>query len=280
MYQLGKKQKLIIKRLTTIGAFLGVEGDNNEKNDVLLPKKYLRKDKQVGDEIEVFIYKDNENRPIATTKSPKVQVGELGLLQVIDTTKIGAFLDNGIDKDVLLPFEEQLGQIKKYSYYLVGLYIDKSGRLTATMNTDDFFESNVELKENDWVDGVIYSYNHEFGAFVLVENKYNGLLPQVEISGVPRVGDKVRLRVKRIKEDGKIDLTENNRAHVEMNKDVEFIYNTLKDNGGFLKVDDKSDPKLIRSVFNMSKGQFKKSIGRLYKQRRIVFKNNGIQLIK
>lgn len=279
MYKLGKTQLLTIKRLTTIGAFLGTE-DSKEDEDVLLPKKYLKKDKEVGDQIKVFIYKDNENRPIATTKEPKAEVGDLAILQIVDTTKIGAFLDWGLEKDLLLPFEEQLGQIKKHAYQLVGIYIDKSERLTATMKVDDFFEQDVDLQENDWVDGVIYSYNSDFGAYVLIDGKYNGLLAQEEISGVPRIGDNIRARVQRIKSDGKIDLTLNNRAHVELNNDADFIYKTLKDNGGFLKVNDKSDPRVIKKVFNMSKNQFKKSIGRLYKQRKIIFTNDGIKLIK
>lgn len=278
MPTLGKMQKLVIKRITSIGAFLNDTIETDDNTDILLPKKYLKKDKVVGDKIEVFVYKDNQNRPIATTKKSKIELGGLAILQVIDTTKIGAFLDWGLDKDLLLPFEEQIGTIKKHSYHLVGLYIDKSDRLTATMKVDDFFENDIKLKENDWVNGEVYSFNSDIGAFILVEGKYNGMLPNVEIMGIPRIGDNVRLRVKHIKEDGKIDLTTSNRSHIELNKDADQIYSILKDNGGFLRVDDKSDPKIIRRVFNMSKGQFKKSIGRLYKQRKIIFKDNGIMI--
>lgn len=278
MTTLGKMQKLVIKRITSIGAFLNDTIESDDNKDILLPKKYLKKDKIVGDKIDVFVYKDNQNRPIATTKKSKIELGGLAILQVIDTTKIGAFLDWGLDKDLLLPFEEQIGTIKKHSYHLVGLYIDKSDRLTATMKVDDFFEKEIKLKENDWVDGQVYSYNSEIGAFILVEGKYNGMLPNEEIMGIPRIGDNVRLRVKHIKEDGKIDLTSSNRSHIELNKDAKQIYSILKDNGGYLRVDDKSDPKIIRRVFNMSKGQFKKSIGRLYKQRKIIFKDNGIMI--
>lgn len=280
MYKLGKTQTLIIKRITSIGAFLGETIDSDDKDDVLIPKKYLRKNKEVGDSLEVFIYKDNQNRPIATSKKPKAEVGDLAILQVVDTTKIGAFLDWGLDKDLLLPFEEQVGQIKKYDYHLVGVYIDKSERLTATMKVDDYFANDGKIKEDDWVDGIIYAYDSSYGAFILVEGKYNGMLHQDEITGVPKVGDSIRLRVKKVKEDGKLDLTYNNRAHVELNKDANLIYKTLADNGGYLKVNDKSDPKLIRSVFNMSKSQFKRSIGRLYKQRKINITKDGIKLLK
>lgn len=281
MIELGKIQKLQIKRITSVGAFLGESENSKKEEDILLPRKYLKKDKNVGDKTEVFIYKDNNNRLIATTKKPKILLGELALLQVVDTTKIGAFLDWGLDKDLLLPFDEQIGSIKKHSYHLVGLYIDKSDRLTATMKIEDFFEKdNIDIKENDWVDGIIYSYDSDFGAFILVDDKYNAMLPSSEIDGVPRVGDKVHLRVKNIKSDGKIDLTTNNRSYIEMGKDAEFIYNILKDNGGYLKVNDKSNPTVIRKIFNMSKSQFKRSIGRLYKQRRINFVNDGIKIVK
>lgn len=278
MTKLGKTQKLIIKRITSIGAFLNDSKQSNDENDILLPKKYLKKDKVVGDQVEVFVYKDNQNRPIATTKKSKIELGQLAILQVLDTTKIGAFLDWGLDKDLLLPFEEQIGSIKKHSYHLVGLYIDKSKRLTATMKVDEFFDKDIKLKENDWISGEVYGYNAEIGAFILVEGKYNGMLPSEEIMGIPKVGDKVKLRVKNIKADGKIDLTTNNRSHIELNTDAEKIFQILKDNGGFLRVNDKSDPKIIRRVFNISKSQFKKAIGRLYKQRRIVFKDNGIMI--
>ena len=280
MYQLGKTQKLKIKRFTSVGAFLGQELENKDEEDILLPRKYLRKDKNVGDEIEVFVYKDNSNRPIATTKKSKIELGELALLQVKENTKIGAFLDWGLDKDLLLPFEEQMGTIRKHSYHLVALYIDKSNRLTATMKVDNYFDKDVDLEENDWVDGIIYSYESEIGAFILVENKYNAMLPASEIHGVPKVGDKVHLRVKNIKSDGKIDLTTNNRSHIELNKDSDLIYKILKDNGGFLRVNDKSGPKVIKKVFNMSKSQFKRAIGRLYKQRKILIKKEGITLTK
>lgn len=280
MYKLGKTQTLTIKRITSIGAFLGETVDSDDKYDVLIPKKYLKKNKEVGDSLEVFIYKDNQNRPIATSKKPKVEVGELALLQVVDTTKIGAFLDWGLDKDLLLPFEEQVGQIKKYDYHLVGVYIDKSDRLTATMKVDDYFANDGKIKEDDWVDGIIYAYDSSYGAFILVEGKYNGMLHQDEITGIPKVGDSIRLRVKKVKEDGKLDLTYNNRAHLELNKDANLIYKTLADNGGFLKVNDKSDPKIIKAIFNMSKSQFKRSIGRLYKQRKINITKDGIKLLK
>ena len=278
MIELGKTQNLVIKRFTSVGAFLNVNADTDNNTDVLLPRKYVKKDWNVGDDIEVFIYLDNSNRQIATTKKSKLELNELAILQVIDTTKIGAFMDWGLDKDLLLPFEEQSVKAKKYAYYLVGLYLDKSNRLCATMKVDKYFDQNPEYKEDDWVEGKVYAFNYDIGAFVLIDNKYNGLLPSEEVMGILKIGETVKARVKRVKPDGKIDLTFNNRMYVELNKDAETVYNILRDNGGFLKVNDKSDSRLIKSVFGMSKSQFKRSVGRLLKQRRITFKNDGIQI--
>jgi len=278
MIELGKKQELVIKRFTTVGAFLNEENADS-KDDVLLPRKFVKKDWEVGKQIEVFIYKDNENRLIATRLEPKIEVGQLAILQVVDVNKVGAFLDWGLEKDLFLPYDEQTVSVKKHGYYLVALYIDKaSDRLSATMKVDPYFDRNVPYKENDWVKGQVYSFDIDFGAFILVDKKYNAMLPSRELDGVMKIRDEVNLRVKSVKSDGKIDLTKNNRAHEEMSLEAEKIYTVLKDNGGFLKLNDKSDAKLIYSVFKISKSQFKRAIGRLYKQRRIVLVDNGIRI--
>lgn len=277
MIEIGKTQRLEIKRFTNIGAFLNVE-DKLGDDDILLPRKFVKKEWELGQSIDVFVYKDNENRPIATTLKPKVQLGQLALLQVKDINRVGAFLDWGLEKDLLLPHEEQLGKIRKFSYYLVGVYLDKSERLTATMRVKPFFEKEVPYEENDWVKGTIYSFNSEIGAFVIIDNKFDALLPANEIDGILKVGDSLSARVKQVKNDGKIDLTTQNRAHEDLSQDAELIYTTLRDNGGFLKVHDKSDKRLIYSIFKMSKSQFKRAIGRLYKQKRIVITDEGIRM--
>lgn len=278
MIELGKKQVLEIKRFTTVGAFLNSK-EKPSKDDVLLPRKFVKKDWQVGQEVEVFIYKDNENRLIATKLDPKIQLGQLAILQVVDVNKVGAFLDWGLEKDLFLPYDEQTVTVKKYGYYLVALYVDSSSdRLSATMRVDPYFSKEIPYKENDWVDGVVYSFDMDFGAFILVDKQYNAMLPSKELDGILKVKDQVHLRVKQVKSDGKIDLTKSNRAYEDMSSDAEKIYTVLKDNGGFLRLNDKSDPKLIFSVFNISKSQFKRAIGRLYKQRRIIFVNDGIKI--
>lgn len=276
MIELGRSQFLTIKRFTTVGAFLNDEEEITE--DILLPRKFVKKDWQVGKQIEVFVYKDNENRPIATTLKPKIQLGQLAILQVIDVNKVGAFLDWGLEKDLYLPYEEQTQKVKRHEFYLVSLYVDVSNRLTATMKVDPYFSKEVPYKENDWVEGRIYSFDYDIGAFILVDNKYNAMLPDNEIDGIMKVNDHVKLRVRNVKADGKIDLTRNNRFYEDLGADSEKVYSILRDNGGFLKVGDHSNPKLIYSIFNMSKSQFKRSLGRLYKQRRIIFVNDGIKI--
>ena len=275
MIQLGKKQEFEIKRFTNVGAFLSDELDSQ---DILLPRKFVKKDWQVGKKIKVFVYKDNEERPIATTINPKIKLGELALLQVIDINKYGAFLDWGLEKDLFLPYDEQVVKVKKHDYYLVALYLDKSNRLTATTRVDEFFSKDVIYRENDMVEGIVYSFDMEIGAFILVDGKYNAMLHKDEFDGIMKVGDRVKLRVKMVKPDGKLDLTRETRAHEHLAGDSEHIYNILRDNGGFLRVNDKSDPRLIRSIFKMSKSQFKRSIGRLYKQRRIIINKDGIRI--
>lgn len=276
MIELGRSQTLIIKRFTTVGAFLNDESDVSD--DILLPRKFVKKEWQVGKKVDVFVYKDNENRPIATTIKPKLELGQLAILQVIDVNKVGAFLDWGLEKDLYLPYEEQTLKVKKHEFYLVSLYVDASNRLTATMKVSPYFSKDVPYKENDWIEGNVYSFDYDIGAFILVDNKYNAMLPSNEIDGIMKINDRVKLRVKNVKSDGKIDLTKNNRFYEDLGSDSEKIYNILRDNGGYLKVGDHSNPKLIYSIFNMSKSQFKRSLGRLYKQRRIIFVNDGIKI--
>ena len=164
MIELGRMQKLEVKRHTSVGAFLNVENSKKSDKDVLLPKKEVPEGTEVGDILEVFIYKDFKERLIATTRRPKVVLGEVGLLKVVDITKIGAFLDWGLEKDLFLPFKEQSMKLEKGREYLIGLYIDKSDRLCGTMKIKDFLESDSPYKEGDWVKGTIYSINDEFGA--------------------------------------------------------------------------------------------------------------------
>ncbi len=278
MIELGRMQKLEVKRDTSVGAFLNVEDSKESDKDVLLPKKEVPEGTEVGDILEVFIYRDFKERLIATIRRPKVVLGEVGLLKVVDITKIGAFLDWGLEKDLFLPFKEQSMKLEKGREYLIGLYIDKSDRLCGTMKIKDFLESDSPYKEGDWVKGTIYSINDEFGAFVAVDNKYEGLIPKKELIGVYVPGEVVDLRVTNVKEDGKLDLSLRDKFYIEIDDDAEYILNKLEEKGGVLMLNDYSSPKIIRKELNMSKSAFKRAVGRLLKMEKIEFIEDGIKL--
>lgn len=277
MIFLGEIQKLKVKRKTSFGVYL-TDREGNGKEEVLLPKREVPKDIKVGDAVEVFVYRDSEDRLIATTRRPKLTLGEVGLLKVKDITKIGAFLDWGLEKDLFLPFKEQTSKLEKGNKYLVALYIDKSDRLCATMKIKDFLRTDSPYKENDWVMGTIYSIHEDIGAFVAVDNKYEGLIPKKELIGVYAPGDEVKARVTRVKEDGKLDLSLREKSYIQIEKDAEKILAKLKEEGGFLPLNDSSSPEDIKKELNMSKSAFKKAAGRLLKERKIEFVEKCIKL--
>lgn len=279
MIELGMMQELEVKRFTSVGAFLNVEGDTYSDEDVLLPTKEIPEGVNEGDKLEVFIYRDSKERLIATTTTPKVTLGEVGLLKVIDTTKIGAFLDWGLEKDLFLPFKEQTMKLEEGMEYLVGLYIDKSDRLCGTMKIRDFLRSDSPYKEDDWVTGTIYSINEDYGAFVAVDNIYEGLIPQRELIGVYIPGDEVEVRVTQVKEDGKLDLSLRNEAYKEITSDADIVLRKLFENKGTLMLHDKSTPEEIKAELEMSKSAFKRAVGRLLKEGQIEFIKGGIRFI-
>lgn len=278
MIKLGKVQKLEVEKKVTAGVYL--ISDNKKGNErVLLPKGEMSAPVEVGQMVEVFVYKDSEDRIIATTKKPKLTLGEIASLQVVETTKIGAFLDWGLKKDLFLPFREQKVKVQKGRWYLVGLYIDKTDRLSATMDVYKVLSSDSPFKQNDKVEGVIYSLSRDLGAFVAVDNKYHGLIPNKELFGNFNPGDKVEAVVSKVRNDGKLDLSLRNRSYKNIDKDAIKILKTLQSKGGVLMLNDKSHPNKISDELKMSKSSFKKAVGRLLKENKIKFIKNGIELI-
>jgi len=277
MIELGKTQKLIVDRETGNGVYLRGEDDESEKS-VLLPNKEVPEGINIGDEIEVFIYKDSEDRIIATTKKPKLQLGEIGFLKVVETTRIGAFLDLGLDKDLLLPFKEQKFKVQDGKEYIVGLYIDKSKRLCATMDISDMLMSNSPYNKEDKVKGIIYSLDDEFGAFVAVDNKYHGRIPKHELYGNFKRGDEVEAFVVNVKEDGKLDLSLREKAYKLIDEDSQLILDKMNLNDGKLNLNDNSSPDQIRRELNISKNAFKRAVGRLLKEGTIIITDSGIEL--
>lgn len=275
MIKLGKIQSLEIKKFTSQGAYLNEE--NPEEDDILLPKKEIPKDANKGDKIEVMVYKDSRDRLIATTRKPALIVGELGHLMVVSKTKIGSFLDWGLEKDLFLPFSETVGSVEVGKTYLVGVYIDKSRRLAATMKVKDMLSNDAPYEVNEKAEGTIYSLHRDIGAFVAVDDKYDGLIPKRELYGAHEVGETVEVRVTRVQGDGKLELSLRAQAYKQMDKDSETIMFKMKDNKGKLNLNDKSSPEEIYDELKMSKAGFKRAIGKLYKEGVITFTDKGIR---
>lgn len=278
MIELGRTQKLYIDHKTDFGVYLCAEPKPDKRNRcVLLPRKQVPKGAQVGDQVEVFVYKDSSDREIATTTKPALEIGELAVLPVAQTTRIGAFLKWGLEKDLLLPFSEQTVKVKEGDEYLVSLYIDKSERLCATMKVYDFLRTDPPYKEEDPVQGIVYGFNPEYGAFVAVDQLYNGMVPKQEMVRKLHIGDRIEGRVISVREDGKMNIGLRQRAHIQMDVDAGRIFEKLEENDGFLPYHDKSSPEDIRAEFGMSKNEFKRAIGRLYKMRKIEISHDGIR---
>lgn len=281
MIELGVKQTLYIDHTTGFGVYLAEKKDLGKKNApcVLLPAKQVPTGAEKGNAVEVFVYKDSSDRPIATVNIPKVVLGELAVLEVVDVTRIGAFLDWGLEKDLLLPFSEQVIKVKKGERHLVGLYIDKSDRLCATMKIYDFLRTDSPYKEGDAVSGTVFGENMEYGVFVAVDNKYNAMIPKNEAVKELRIGEKIQARVIELRGDGKLNLSLREKGYIQMDIDSQTIMKKLSEHGGFLPYHDKSSPEDIRREFEMSKNEFKRAIGRLYKMHKIRITDKGIETV-
>lgn len=273
--KLGEYQTLVISRHSDHGLYL-----SDGKEEVLLPQKEVSPEMSINEEIEVFIYKDSEDRLIATTTSPYISLHKVALLKVKDVTSIGAFLDWGLAKDLLLPFKEQTKRVSNGEEVLVALYVDKTDRLCATMKLYDYLDSNSPYEKDSIVTGRVYEIIDSFGVFVAVDDKYSSLIPKKEVSQSIQVGELIEARVTRIQEDGKLDLSLQKKIHIQLHIDGDMIYNRLKDSdSGFLPYHDKSSASDIKQEFSISKNAFKRAIGHLKKEGKITILNNGIQLI-
>ena len=270
---LGKKVRLMIVKQVDFGVYLG-----NSQEKVLLPKKEVPKGAELGDPVEVFLYKDSSDRLIATTGEPKITLGELKVLKVADTGKIGAFLDWGLPKDLLLPFREQMGKVKKGDEILVSLYVDKSDRLCATMKVYEKLRQDPPYQKDDWVEGIIYDSSDNFGMFVAVDDCYSALIPKREVFGDMRVGDRIQARVVRVKEDGKMDLAVREKAFMQMDADAKMVLKKIQENGGRLPFTDKAEPERIKKEFGLSKNAFKRAVGRLLKEGKIKIGEKSIEI--
>lgn len=269
--QLGKKQVLTVVKMVDFGVYLGSE---NEK--VLLPKKQVPAGIELGDPIEVFLYKDSSDRLIATTNEPKLTLGEIAVLTVAQVGKFGAFLDWGLEKDLFLPFKQQTAPVRPGDECLVALYIDKSERLCATMKVYSYLKKGAPYQKDDQVEGIVYEVSDNFGTFVAIDNQYSALIPKREGNPGLRPGQRVSARVTEVKEDGKISLSVREKAFLQMDKDAVMILEKINKRGGKLPFNDKADAEVIKAEFGISKNAFKRAVGRLYKEKKIDILENSI----
>ncbi|OJX49896.1 MAG: GntR family transcriptional regulator [Flavobacterium sp. 38-13] len=277
MIEIGKYNTLTIDRDTQVGLFL-----TDGKEDVLLPNKYVPKVFEIGEEIEVFVYLDHEERPVATTLRPYIQLNEFALLRVNYTNRIGAFMDWGLEKDILVPFKEQARPMEKGKRYLVFLYMDeKTNRLVASSKTNQFLnneELTVEVGEE--VD-LIVSHITDLGINVIINEQHKGLIYKDEVyDDRIRTGDRLRGYIKTIRPGNKIDVALQKQGFDAVEPNAEKIMDELRASRGFLRLNDNSHPEDIKTVLKMSKKTFKKAIGVLYKQKLIEIKEDGIYLVK
>lgn len=272
---LGTFTRLHVIRKTKYGVVLS--SGKIPQLEVLLPNNQVRPNTETGDFYEVFLYKDSEDRLIATTQQPYLTLGELAALTVKDVTSIGAFLDWGLAKDLFLPFKEQTTKLHTGDTVLVTLYIDKSERLCATMRVYHLLSTESDYKKGDHVHGRIYEILDSFGAFVAVDDQYSALIPHNEMTRELHVLDEIDARIKDITPEGKLTLSLQEKIRQQMGKDAELIYRRLEQAGGFLPFHDKSSPEIIKREFQMSKAAFKRAIGRLLKEKKIKQTENGIQ---
>ncbi len=273
--RLGEKQVLTVVKIVDFGVYLG-----SDEERVLLPKKQVPEGIDVGDPVEVFLYKDSSDRMIATTKEPKITIGKLAVLEVADVGRIGAFLDWGLEKDLLLPFKEQTVKVEKGDRCLVSLYVDKSGRLCATMKVHPLLKTDSPYKKDDIVTGTVYGISREFGVFVAVDDLYSALIPRREVYGRMYIGQQVEARVAGVKPDGKLDLSVRGKIPEQMDADAGQIMEQIRKNGGFLPFTDKAEPERIKAEFGMSKAAFKRAVGRLLKQGRIIIDDNQGKILQ
>lgn len=289
MIMLGQMQTLSVCKSTGNGVYLESTADAAPsfstdtaaipENRVLLPRNQVPAETKHGDSIRVFVYRDSEDRAIATTTVPSLTLGETAVLTVKEASQIGAFLDWGLAKDLLLPFKEQTAKVKQGEQVLVALYIDKSGRLCATMHVYDYLSGNAPYKKDDRVTGIVYEHIDEFGTYVAVDSVYSALIPRREVITPLRPGTVVNARVTKVQPDGRLELSIREKAYLQMDSDAEGVLTLLKEADGFLPYHDKSNPEAIKAKFGLSKSSFKRAIGHLYKEGLISIEENGIRLL-
>ena len=272
MIALGERQILTVVKKVDFGVYLAEAPGDEER--VLLPGKQAPEDAETGDQIEVFVYRDSKDRLISTTSIPKLTLGETAVLKVADVGKIGAFLDWGLEKDLLLPFREQTKRVSPGEEVLAALYVDKSSRLCATMKVYNYLRTDSPYRKDDRVTGRVYEISGNFGAFVAVDDTYSALVSRQEYFGNLQVNQIVEARVTGVKEDGKLDISVREKIPQQMEKDVQKVLEVLEEYDGVLPFNDKVSPEIIERELQLSKNAFKRAVGKLLKDGKIEITDN------
>lgn len=280
MLEIGTIRTLKVVKRAEFGVYLAEPGArlSAREKGVLLPKKQVPAGTEPGSEITVFLYRDSEGRLIATTTVPKITRGATARLEVKEVSEIGAFLDMGLERDLLLPFKEQTHKVKEGERCLVALYEDKSGRLAATMKVSPYLKCDSPYQAGDEVDGVVFKINPDYGAYVAVADRYQGMIAKKELFVGFRDGQEIRARVLKVREDGKLDLTTRGSIGSQLETDAGVILKALKESDGSLPFTDKTPPDRIAEAFHLSKAAFKRAVGHLLKEGKITLAEDGILL--
>lgn len=277
MIEIGKWQTLKVIRSKDFGVYLAEE--QGDKDAVLLPRKQVPDDLKAGGESSVFVYLDSSDRPIATVNKPLITLGEIAKLKVASVGNIGAFMDWGLEKDILMPFKEMLGKVKEGKEYLVYMYMDKSNRPCVSMRLYEHLSTDSPYSKGDTVEGYVYQMSEKLGALVAVGDKYQGLIPKQELHTKLRIGDTVSVRVSEVRHDGKLNLSMQKLSYQQMEEDSEMVYQAILSYDGLLPFTDKASPEIIEREMGISKNAFKRAVGRLLKEGRIEIREKSIAII-
>ena len=278
MRKIGDFNKLKVKRKANFGYFLDGQ-TNNTKDDILLHNRLVGKNNvEIGDEVEAFIYKDSEDRIAATLIPPKAKDGDVAILKVVAHTKIGSFVDIGLTKDILVPFKARTYDLEKGEKYPFYIYVDKSGRIAATTDIDMYLTTDHNYNVGDTVTGIVYGFQTNNSAMVVVDNKYAGVILNNEYFTELKHGEELNLKVIKVYEDGKLGLSPRQGRKEELDTLETSIMNYLEGNDGFMRFNDKSTPEEIATVFNSSKKNFKRALGVLMKKGLITQDTEGTHI--
>lgn len=277
MLELGKMQELVMTHKVEFGVYLAES--MNAQEEVLLPRKQVPENLKPGDRLTVFVYRDSEDRMIATVRTPLLTIGKIAKLNVKDVNRYGAFLDWGLEKDLFLPFKQQTYKPCQGEQCLVTMYVDKSNRLCATMKIYELLENRSEYQKEDRVEGLVYEISDNFGAFVAVDERYSALIPKKELYGRVEAGQHITARVTRVLEDGRLELSVREKAYLQIGEDAEKVLALIDSFDGALPFSDKANPEVIKRETGMSKNEFKRAVGNLLKAGKISITEKCIRRI-